>query len=270
MNIGYKLVLADLGRPVTEKTDTSITTVASTQFYNLPMNCQFVKSIVVTVGSVNYTLTEEESQENWDYLNQYTQTSSIPERFFLRLNFGVGRSQFGIYPVPSTAGYTVTVIYEVIDKDLTTDVFNTGNVTLTNADETVAHSAAGFTAAMVGRYIKAPDGFFYRIGTFTSTSSIELENKYEGSTVTTGALIYEMFNLPEEMQILPVYFALAHYYAVKIDTNQESKYWTLYTASLASGKVRYGTKSRSALTRGSAFVSRWQAWSPPFFPQSAT
>src|SRR3990167_586883 len=100
--------------------------------------------------------------------------------------------------------------------------------------------------------------------------STELENKYEGSTVTTGALIYEMFNLPEEMQILPVYFALAHYYAVKKDTNQESKYLTLYTASLASGKVRYGTKSRSALTRGSAFVSRWQAWSPPFFPQSAT
>lgn len=270
MNIGYKLVLADLGRPVTEKTSSTITTVADQQFYTLPIDCLFVKSIILTIGTVKYTLTEEESQEGWDYLNQYQLKSSIPEKYFLRLNHGVGKSEFGGYPIPSTAGYTFTIVYEVIDKDMTIDVFNTGNVTLTNGDETMTHSATGFTAAMVGRYVKGSDGFFYRIASFTSTSSVELDQKYEGSTVTTGALIYEIFNLPEEIQILPVYFALAHYFGQKKDTTQENKYWTLYTASLASAKIRHGTKSRSALTRGSTFRSRWAAWGPRFFPESAS
>jgi len=270
MNIGYKLVLSEIARPVIEKTSSGLVTVAQTQHVNLPMNCSFPKSVTITVGGRTTPVIEVEDQGTWDALNTYVQYSDMVERFFVRNNFGVGHSQLLLYPIPSSASLPVNVVYEVIDKDLSVDVFNTGNITLTNGDETIAHSATGFTAAMVGRYVKAPDGFFYRIASFTSTASMELENKYEGATVTTASLIHEMFGLPEEMQILPIYYAMAFYFAMKKDTTQETKYWTLFTAGIEAGKRRWGTKTRSNISRSGVSYHTFPMAAPGWFPSSAT
>ena len=271
-NIGYKLVLAELGRPVTEKTDTSITTTASTQYYDLPMDCLFPKTVKVTSGSIAYPVYEIESQETWDEINlQSTVTADVPEWFFLRLNYGVGGSEIGFHPIPSTTDNTVTIVYEVADKDKTADVYATGTVTLTNASKTVLGNGTTFTAAMVGRYVKGNDGYYYRIASFTDTTHVTLDHNYTGITtagVTTA--IYEMFQLPEEMQILPAYYALAHYYGMKQNPTQEAKYIGFYNASLESGKLRWGTKSRSAIIRSNRWGSKWGAWAPGFFPTTMT
>ena len=271
MNTGYKLVLSELGRPTQEKTSTSLTTSASTQYYNLPMDCLFIKSAAITVGSIKYPAVEIEDQETWDFLNQNTQTGDIPERFFVRLNYGVGHSQIGFYPIPASASNTITLVYEVIDKDLENDKYVTGTVTLTNASTTVTGSGTTFTAAMVGRYVKGNDGFYYRISAYTSATSITLEHAFEGTTtagVTTA--IHEMFHLPEELQILPVYFALAHYFASKKDTTQETKYWALFNSGLEAGKRRWGTKTRSSIIRGTKGGSRFPLWGPRHWPTSAS
>ena len=271
MNIGYKFCLAEIGKPVTEKTNTSVVTVASQRYYDLPMDCLFLKSISLTIGAQKYPITEEEDQESWDYLTQVDQGGNIPEKFFLRLNYGVGKSEVGIYPTPSTAGYAFTLVHEIIDKDLSADVYATGTLTMTNGDKTVTIATGAFTAAMVNRYIKGGDGYFYRIASRTDTNNAELDHAYEGTTSTSiSTEIYDMFKLPEEMQILPVYYALAHFFAIKKDTTQETKYWTLYTAGLEDGKRRWGTKTRSAISRGTGFASRFAPWGPAFWPSTIT
>src|SRR3990167_2136886 len=159
MNTGYKLCLSELGRAATEKTDTSLVTVASTQYYNLPMACLFLKSVAITVGGIKYPVIECEDQEEWDYLLQNAQSGDIPEKYFVRMNYGVGASEVGIYPKPSSASNTFTLVFEVMDKDLAVDKYITGTLTMTNGDETVAMATGSFTAAMVDRYIKGGDGF---------------------------------------------------------------------------------------------------------------
>src|SRR3990167_3650456 len=99
MNVGYKLVLSDLGRAVTEKTQTA-STVASQQYYQLPQDFNFLKSLTVTVSSIPYVVQEEESQEMWDYVNQSTtQTSDIPQLFFIRPGFGFSGAEVGLYQI---------------------------------------------------------------------------------------------------------------------------------------------------------------------------
>ena len=269
-NVGYKLVLAELGRPAIERTNT-LTTSASTTFYDLPMDCIFIRSVTITVGGIVYVVQEEESQETWNYLHQNSQTSDIPQTYFVRLNYGVGKSELGIYPTPSSASNTITVIYEKMDKDLSNDAYTTGTVTFTNGDATVTGSGTTFTAGMVGRYIKGNDGYWYQIVTFTSTISIEIDKNYEGTTtasVTTA--IHELFILPEEMQILPCWYALATYFGMKKDQAQENKYWSLFTNELKNGKNRWAGKTRSSIIRKNKYGSRWGQWAPSNFPTSIT
>lgn len=270
MNIGNNYILSDLGRASIEDTS-ELTTVADQVYYDLPMDCSFVKSVTIEIGDVNYVLQEEESQDIWNHLHQNSQSSDIPQLFFVRLNYGVGKSEIGIYPTPSTADYTITVVHEKLSQDLSNDAYATGTVTFTNGDETVTGSGTTFTAAMVGRYIKGNDGFWYRIATYTDATHVELDKKYEGTTasgVTTA--IHEMFILPPEMQILPCYYALAHYYATKKDRSEEEKYWALFFNGLDNGRKRWGTKARSAIVRGNKMVSMFSPWANVNFPSSMT
>lgn len=273
LNTGYKFVLAELARPVTEKTYTA-NTVASRQYYQLPSDYLFLKSATITVGGKAYPTIEEESQEMWDLLNVSTQTSDIPSKHFLRPGFGIGGVELGFFPTPSSANNTITVIYEATDKDLATDKYTAGNIAVTTGSAAVTGTATTFTAAMVGRYLKldSGDGMWYRISAFTSTTSITLENVYEGSTLTGQAYqIAEIFALPEEMQILPVYFALWFYYmGPKKDKDQAALYKGLFDTELLLGKNRHGTKSRSNIIRASAFLSPWRMALPRHFPASAT
>jgi hypothetical protein len=271
MNVGYKLSLAEIGRPAIEKTSSGLVTAALTNSVDLPQDCLFPKSITITVGGRNLPIVEEESQQIWDAMNEYTQYSDEIQKYFVRNNFGIGHSQILLYPIPSSASLPVNVVYEAIDRDLSNDAYVTGTVALTNGDKTVTITTGAFTAAMVGRYLKGSDGYFYKIASWTSAAVVELDHAYEGTTDATATVgIYEMFNLPEEMQILPCYFALAHYFGMKKDVNQETKYWTLYQSGVALGKIRWGTKTRSSLTRGQGWTSRFRTWAPPFFPASAS
>lgn len=251
LNLGYHAVLADLGRPVTEKTQT-FSTVASQQFYQMPSNTGMIKSVTVTVGSIPYPLEEIPDQETWDALNaDITSSSDIPTYFFVRPGFGVNGTEVGIFPKPASVN-TGTIIYEAGDRDLTNDAYTTGTVTLTNGSATVTGSGTTFTTAMVGRYLKGTvDGVWYRIAAFGSTTSLTLENVFEGTTGSgLSYTINEAFNLPEDLQILPLYFALSHYYDIKQDTNRSIKFLGMFEQGIQKAKRRYGSKTRGAVVRG--------------------
>jgi hypothetical protein len=272
MNVGYKYALADLARAVTEKTKTGVT-VASQQYYQMPPDFLWIKDITITIGSTIYPIVEIVDQEEWDYLNAIVQNSDLPSFFFVRPYFGVGGAEIGIYPVPSSSGNTITIVYESSDHDLTAAAYTTGTVAVTNGSAAVVGTATAFTANMVGRYFQIADpngdGLWYQVAARADNSDITLINYYAGATGSgLGYSISEAFALPEEMQILPVYYALWHYYAMKENEKQMANYKQLFDLGLAQGKLRYGTKSRSNVIRNKPW---WMGQSgnqyPAQFPQ---
>lgn len=260
MNVGYQNVLAQLPRPVSERLQTS-TTVASQQYYQLPQDYYFMHSITVTVGGKAYPLLEEQSTERWNLMNLTNNvTSTIPQFYYIRKSSaGVVGSEVGIWPIPSASSNTITISYNAKEKDLLNDAYTTGTVTVTSGSATVTGSGTTFTAAMVGRYFKVDtEPYWYRIAGFTSTTVVTLENVYEGSTGGTLAYtIAEAFNLPDEMQILPVYYALAHYFEAKQSQNQATKYWALFNEGMQLGRARWGKKSSRGQVRQN---ERWGAF----------
>ena len=269
MNLGYKFLLAELGRPVTEKTVTAAT-VADQQYYQLPPDFLFMKSVTLTSGGKVIPLIEEPSQETWDYYNAST-NSGQPAKYFLRLGFGINGGELGLYPKPSAASDTITIVYEATDKDLSQDKYTTGTITATNGSAGITGSGTTFTAQMAGRYFhitdSTGDGNYYKIAGFNTTTSITLENVYEGaSSVGAAYEIVELFGLPEEMQILPAYYALWFYFAIKKDATQEAKYKTFFEQGLKSGKDRWATKSRGNIIReGGRGYGAFPMATPPWF-----
>lgn len=266
-NQGYKTILSELARPVTEKTATA-STVASQQYYQMPPDFNMIKSITLTSGSTVYLIYECESQEKWNALNQTTHTG-IPTEFFVRPRFGFSGTEIGLFPIPSAVN-TLTIVYEATDKDLSVAAYSTGTVSITSGSATVTGSGTTFTANMVGRYLKVTtesgDGLWYRIASFTSTTVVTLENVYEGSTVAAVTYkIAEAYALPEDLQILPVYYGLHHYYRMKGDTKNANDYLALYTSGLESGRRRYGSKSRSSIVKGRRTGSAGNTY-PAYFP----
>ena len=272
-NGAYKYVLADLGRSVGEKRYTA-STVASQQFYTLPSDYLFMKAVTITVGGQVHPVFEEESQEMWDLANVTVQTSDIPEKYFLRPGFGIAGVEIGFAPRPSTAGNTMTFTYEATDKDLSQDKYTGGNIAVTSGSAAVVGTATTFTAAMAGRYLKldSGDGMFYKVQSFTDTEHITLENVYEGAALTGQAYqIAEIFALPEEMQILPVYYALWFYFmGPKKDKDQAALYRGLFVDELEKGRGRHATKSRSNIIRGSRFSGRFPRATPAYFPSTVS
>lgn len=271
MNAGYKYILADLGRSVGEKRYTA-STVASQQYYTLPSDYLFLKAVTITVGGQVHPVFEEEAQEMWDLMNVTVQTSDIPEKYFLRPSFGIGGVEIGFAPRPSTAGNTITVTYEATDKDLSQDKYIGGNIAVTTGSASVVGTGTTFTAAMVGRYLKldSGDGQWYKVQSFTSTTSITLENVYEGSSLSGQSYqIAEIFALPEEMQMLPVYYALWFYFmGPKKDKDQATIYRGLFIDELEKGRGRHATKSRSNIIRGNSFYNRFPKATPAYFPST--
>lgn len=272
MNTGYKEILAELGRPVTEKTKTT-TTVASQQGYQMPADFNWLKSIKITVGSTKYTPEEEESQEQWDYLNTQVRTGDIPEYYFVRPRFGFGGTEVQLYPIPSTSSNTITLIYEAIDKDLSVVKYTAGTVAVTNGSATVTGTSTTFTRAMVGRYFQITDadgdGLWYKIAGFTSATVITLENFYQGTTDSSNNYqIAEAFGLPEDIHMLPIYYAVWHYSLFRRDKTRADEYGAYYTAGLQQAKRRYGTKTRGNIIKGKQRLNNNGGSNPTWFPTS--
>src|SRR3990167_4530376 len=96
-NQGYQLVLAELARPSTERTQTALT-VASQQYYTLPPDVLFIKSLTVTVSGIPYPLEEIIDQKTWNVLNaDLTGTSNVPTYYFVRQGFGISGGEIGIF-----------------------------------------------------------------------------------------------------------------------------------------------------------------------------
>lgn len=272
MNLGYKELLAAFVTEQTERVQTALT-VAGQRAYTLPPDYLIMNDVTVTVGTTKYSPTLEDSLDYWNALTAQDQQAAYPTRAFIRPKFGVRGAEIEFDPIPSTAGYTITISYGATDRDMATDKYTAGTVTVTGGSRTLTGSGTTFTAAMVGRYFRAggesSDGQWYRISAFNSTTDLTLETTYEGST--QAGLSYEIaqaFALPEEMQILPMHYALCEYFSRQGNGERSKEYYEKFLRGLALANNNYATKDKNQIINlGGRQIKLGALDYPMHFPQ---
>jgi len=253
-------------------------TVENQQRYHYPPNIYPpIQSATLSIGDVDYPLDIVNSQLEWNRLNEIDFSGTTIPQFIFPM-----RDHFEIWPIPAEDGDTITLLANMLDRDMTADDYTTGSVTVTNNDATVTGSGTTFTASMVGRWFKTDnDPTFYRVASFTSTTSIELETVWEGSTAAGASYtIGEAPEIPPELHELLPHGAAADFYAGPKKDFTAAQYhnnyfWTLdYNNSgrlpknAAGGLLdairRYSRRSNSKVInrvkrRVSRFDERWSS-----------
>lgn len=216
INRAKTFVYADLGDFVTQRVQTAVT-VASQQYYHLPVDCGDVESVTVTIGGVIYTLTSIDSQQAWDGLNAVTFTGTAIPRYFIER-----KRDFGIWPIPQESADTITLTYQIVDKNMQYADSTTNTVSVTNNSQTVVGSGTAWDNTFVGRWFQTTnDGFWYKIVSVTDTTHLSLETSFEGTTASTqNYTIGDSPDLPEELhQFLPMRAAAMYYAGFRKDFN---------------------------------------------------
>ncbi len=207
----YQTIMGTLSSYINTDTQTA-STVASQQSYSYPVGTVGVDSATVTIGTLVQPLTPIYSQTLWNEINSWPVTSAYARFIFPR------KDDFGIWPVPSGVN-TITFNRYFRDRNLLVDDYTTGTITATAGSTTITGSGTTFTSAMVGRWFTVTDtsargqGYWYRVGTYTSATSIALETGWAGSTA--AALTYrigETPEIPEEGHAILAYGTAADYY----------------------------------------------------------
>ena len=199
-----------------EGTNTAVT-VADQQAYPLPYDYDKLNNVYQTVGAYKYIPTEIVSQDDWDRLNQQ---ASYESNYPIYYHIYAGSLNF--WPIPSTAGQTITYNYRKNVIDLSIADYTTGTVASVGTT-TITGSGTSWNASMIGKYFQITptataatngDGWWYKITAVASTTSLTLDKAYAGSNVTGAAYtIGQMPALPEAFHDTPVYKAAEIYFA---------------------------------------------------------
>lgn len=274
-NVGYKKVLNILGRQVTEKVKFAAT-VPTQRGYQLPPDAAWVKSVSILTGNNATTkrpLEEVQSEEAWDWFTTQN-ISGEPTRYFYRPRFGHGGGILELDPIPSSDDWRIRLTMEANDKDLSKTKYNTGTISVTKGSTAVVGVGTTFAADMEGRYIRltadGSDRLWYRVKDFTDTTHLVLENVYEGETQAGAAYeIAEAFNLPEDLQMAPLYYSLWHWWETKKDPVYSTKFKGLWDEDVRKAKTWHGTKTRGGIVHYQDYATPYGAM-PPWFPESVT
>jgi|SRR6185312_9754778 len=216
--------------------------VASQQYYTFPEDMVRITTVRVTSGGLTLPVVLVDSEEMWNRINLIPAvTVGIPITGFIR-----GKNELGLYPVPSVnATNGLIVSYEPRLKDLNIDD-TTPTVNVTNGSVTVTSTAA-FNSKMVGMSLQVTDGsdgYWYPIVGYTSSSSITLENVYQGPTSTgVAGIIGQVPDIPEDYQLGLVYFAAYNYYLKRKDAETAAEYKSLYQDLLTQYIEVYADKA---------------------------
>jgi len=223
-NDDYRAICAARDWPFLER-ERTLTTIASTQDYNLPYDCNLVRAVSVLVSNKTYVARMSPSKDHWDKLNETSYTSDYPEWYF------VFAGQVSLWPKPASASNTINITQNTKVVDLSVVDYTTGTITTTATAAgvtTVTGSSTVWTAQMVGRYIRITlldtantgDGVWYEIASVPSSTTMTLVRAYGGTAITTGSAGYtigQMPLLPEAYHDLPWAYAAGSYWAKEAD-----------------------------------------------------
>lgn len=232
---------------------TTIVTVAQQQFYALPFDFSKNKTDTITTGDLKWTPTEVLTRADWDRLNVFPYYADFPSNYFIW-----NSKQLGFWPIPSTAGNTITYNYKRRPTDLTFSDYVTGTVTATNGSPTITGSSTGFvtnylpsagSVLNLNLWIKitppSGDGNWYQISSLDSATSLTLVNDYTGGS-TSGAsfTIGQMPLLLEDFHDLLVYRALVIYFStINPQPEKVQEFKELYAQGISMLDNYAGSKS---------------------------
>lgn len=230
-NDDYRAICAVKDWPFLERLRT-LTTIASTQFYNLPYDCDQVREIAVIVSGKRYVPKQAPDRAFWDKLNESSFTSDIPQYWF------TFAGQVGLWPTPATAGNTINVTQKTRVIDLSAADYSTGTITTTVTTAgvtTITGSSTVWSTSMVGRYIRITltdaaatlvgDGLWYEIASVPTTTTMTLVRAYGGTAIAAATAAYtigQMPLLPEAYHDLPWIFAAGKYWEKEADARGET------------------------------------------------
>jgi hypothetical protein len=211
INQRYHLIQRKLQNYIVTDLPQTCVTVADQQRYHYPPNIYPpILSATWEVGGIKYSLDIVDSQIQWNEINMIEfEGSTVPQYLFPI------RDHFELWPIPQTAGETITLVCSMLDRDMTIEDYTTGTVTITNNSASVVGDATTWTAGMVGRWFQGnADQHWYRIASFTDTTHITLESVFEGSTVAGDTYtIGEVPEIPPELCELIPHGVAADFYA---------------------------------------------------------
>lgn len=219
----------------------TILTVAQQQFYNMPPNYSKMKTLTITDGSLKWTPVEVLSRIEWDRLNVFPYYADIPNNFFIYPGGDHG-GQVGIWPIPSSAGLTITFNYKFRVPTLSLADYSTGTVSVGALGTAVTGSGSAFTptinAQSESRWIQFAepkgDNLWYQIQTVDSTTGITLFGPYQGSAISGGNYtIGQMSLLQEDFQDMSLYKALVYYFTTVVDNKgKREQFQSIYNQKL--------------------------------------
>jgi hypothetical protein len=268
-NAGYKIILTEFGRQVTEE-DKTITLAVGQYAIQAPPDCNWPKTLTLIDGTTQEPLTRVDSEDQWKLMRSGSQQGR-PTHYHYKPRFGVGGGIIQIYPASSSASYQLELVYEANDKDLSQSAASGGSIAITNGDSAVVGTTTAFTSGMLGRYLiplaANADRLPYRISDYTDATHITLENDYQGGSNLSGSAyrIVEIPNLPDDMQILPCYFALEQHWSAKGNGTKQKEFQDKWLIGMARAKKTHATVTRGGIINPGGYGSPFPS-APPNFP----
>lgn len=241
INQGLRLFKNASRRYWTRK-EVSANLVSGQQYYTFPQDIVRITEVRVNSNGLNFPVNGVDSEAMWNRINIIpAMTINLPMYYFIR-----GYNEIGLWPIPSeavTAGLVVS--YEPRLRDMSVD--DTGGVAgVTNASTAVTSSSL-FNANMVGMSMTVTDGSdgnWYPITAYTNSSSITLENYYQGTTeASASVLIGSVPDIPEDYQLGLVYFAAYNFFLKRKDNATATMYKALFEDLLMQYKEVYAAKT---------------------------
>ena len=237
-------------------TSSTITTVASQQFYTFPANYGSLINVTVTISNTTYTPIQINDRKKWDRLNQSSSvTSDIPEWYF------IFNDQVGFYPKPSGGSNTINIYFKKKVIDLSIADHTTGTIaTATNNSASITGGSTSWTAGMAGKQFKITptnaakggDGIWYEITSIDSTTTLTLTKNYLGTSIATASTAYIIGDtsiLPEDFQQLPVWKAAETYFtSIKPQTVQAQLFKGLFVEGFADLQAQFSSKDTDPVT----------------------
>lgn len=213
--------------------------VASQASYRLPHNYSpnSLISCFVTVGGIKYYPKEIFSTDEFDKIAIDTSTSTSPSYFCIFNDY------INFYPLPADTSWTIDLKYRQMAREMSADDYDTGTMTATQNSRTITGIGTTFTVAMEGRYIKLPDGLWYKIQTYSSATELLLAKTYEGATTTSTYIIGECPIIPDGFQEILLYKPLEHFFMMTGEEKRSVFYKNLYDLGVKELKSRYLSRS---------------------------
>lgn len=253
INTGGTMFLAGLGREYNRHSRTT-NMVAAQQYYQMPEDAQKLKEIIINTGGWYVPLEQIPDEMAWRMMNMMSVTGQ-PTHYFIR-----GNSEVGLYPIPSSSITDgVELVFSPKHTQLTeADTTNTNTsttVTVTLNSTTITNSGTSFTQIMEGQWFQTTDGTderWYKIQSFTNSSTLVLENFYQGPSGGTKPFrIGQVMDLPEEYLEAPADYAMYRHFLrrgsskSRYSSGKAIEFKQLFDGALDAAKDTYGNTTES-------------------------